>query len=126
LSALADGSSLSAAFCHRWRPLLFSTADISTTASAKFSAHIKASWRASFSRLALPPDLELVGVAWGDRYVLLPVQLQFRFLSLARWAIAAWLALLACLPLLILAILIEARRLARQSKPEVAPVARIP
>jgi len=66
-----------------------------------------------------------IPIEWRTLYYF-PFQLRFRFPSLARWAIATWLALLACLPLLILAILGEARRLARQSKPEVAPVARIP
>jgi len=39
---------------------------------------------------------------------------------------AGWLALLACLPLMILAVLREARRLDQRSKLEVASAAGIP
>ena len=41
-----------------------------------------------------------VSIEWQHLYYF-PFQLQFRFPKLAVWAIAAWLALLACLPLLV-------------------------
>lgn len=66
-----------------------------------------------------------IPIEWRTLYYF-PFQLRFRFPSLARWAIAGWLALLACLPLVILVILLEVRRLDRQSKPEVASAAGIP
>jgi len=46
---------------------------------------------------------------WRSLYYF-PFQLRFRFPALARWAIAAWLALLATLPLVILGTIRAARR----------------
>lgn len=62
---------------------------------------------------------------WRTLYYF-PFQLRFRFPTLAPWAIGGWLLLLACLPLLVIAILRAARRLGGQSRPEVASAARIP
>ena len=72
-----------------------------------------------------PARFRGIPIEWRTLYYF-PFQLRFRFPSLARWAMAGWLALLACLPLVILAILRAARRLDRQSKLEVASAAGIP
>ena len=72
-----------------------------------------------------PARFQGIPIEWRTLYYF-PFQLRFRFPSLARWAIVGWLALLACLPLMILAILREAWRLDRRSKLEVAPAAGIP
>lgn len=66
-----------------------------------------------------------IPIEWRTLYYF-PFQLRFRFPALAGWAIAAWLAMLATLPLVILAILREARRLDQQAKHEVASAAGIP
>ena len=65
-----------------------------------------------------------IPVEWQTLYYF-PFQLRFRFPSLARGAIAVWLALLVSLPLAILAILREGRHL-DGLKLKLAPAARIP
>jgi hypothetical protein len=64
-----------------------------------------------------PARFTSVPIEWQTLYYF-PFQLRFRFPSLAREAIAIWLALLASLPLVILAVTREARRLDRQPRPE--------
>jgi len=56
-----------------------------------------------------------IPLEWRTLYYF-PFQLRFRFPSLAPWAIAGWLALLALLPLLVLATL-HAARTAEKSNP---------
>ena len=66
-----------------------------------------------------------IPIEWRTLYYF-PFQLRFRFPALARWAIAAWFALLAGLPLLIVATMRTARGPDRASKAEVASAAGIP
>jgi hypothetical protein len=71
-------------------------------------------WNRTVNLFQLSRDTEEPGrfagvpVEWRTLYYF-PFQLRFRFPSLARWAIAGWLALLACLPFLILATLRTAK-----------------
>lgn len=72
-----------------------------------------------------PARFQGIPLEWRTLYYF-PFQLRFRFPSLAQWAIGGWLALLVCLPLVILVLLRRARRVDRQSKLEVASAAGIP
>ena len=71
-------------------------------------------WNRTVNLFEISRDQEEIGrfagvpMEWRTLYYF-PFQLRFRFPALARWAIADWLALLACLPFLIFATLRTAR-----------------